>query len=106
MMYVRNYLSSCHLLNSSDNILYYCCQICVLLKKSVSSLIFYNLQSDLYINIYIFNLVRTLLCNLVEIKLGCYELEPNKSQSAEDYLKSFMETEVKPLWPKGWMQAR
>uniref|UniRef100_A0A8C2UJD4 Ubinuclein 2 n=1 Tax=Chinchilla lanigera TaxID=34839 RepID=A0A8C2UJD4_CHILA len=50
--------------------------------------------------------IRSLLCNLVEIKLGCYELEPNKSQSAEDYLKSFMETEVKPLWPKGWMQAR
>uniref|UniRef100_A0A8D0CAL6 Ubinuclein 2 n=1 Tax=Salvator merianae TaxID=96440 RepID=A0A8D0CAL6_SALMN len=50
--------------------------------------------------------VRSLLCNLVKIKLGCYELEPNKSQSAEDYLKTFMETEVKPLWPKGWMQAR
>ncbi|ETE73363.1 Ubinuclein-2, partial [Ophiophagus hannah] len=45
--------------------------------------------------------VRTLLCNLVKIKLDCYELEPNKSQSAEDYLKTFMETEVKPLWPKG-----
>ncbi|KAJ1174022.1 hypothetical protein NDU88_005846 [Pleurodeles waltl] len=50
--------------------------------------------------------LRSLLCNLVKIKLGCYELEPSKSQSAEDYLKSFMETEVKPLWPKGWMQAR
>nr|XP_008120087.1 PREDICTED: ubinuclein-2 isoform X1 [Anolis carolinensis] len=50
--------------------------------------------------------VRALLCNLVKIKLGCYELEPNKSQTAEDYLKTFMETEVKPLWPKGWMQAR
>ncbi|XP_026550458.1 ubinuclein-2 [Notechis scutatus] len=50
--------------------------------------------------------VRTLLCNLVKIKLDCYELEPNKSQSAEDYLKTFMETEVKPLWPKGWMQVR
>nr|XP_020643479.1 ubinuclein-2 isoform X2 [Pogona vitticeps] len=50
--------------------------------------------------------VRALLCNLVKIKLGCYELEPNKSQCAEDYLKTFMETEVKPLWPKGWMQAR
>lgn len=49
---------------------------------------------------------RSLLCNLVKIKLGCYELEPNRSQSAEDYLKTFMETEVKPLWPKGWMQAR
>ncbi|XP_043535892.1 ubinuclein-2-like isoform X3 [Chiloscyllium plagiosum] len=50
--------------------------------------------------------VRDLLCNLVKIKLGCYELEQNKSQSAEDYLKAFMETEVKPIWPKGWMQAR
>ncbi|XP_077195404.1 ubinuclein-2 isoform X2 [Paroedura picta] len=50
--------------------------------------------------------VRSLLCNLVKIKLGCYELEPNRSQTAEDYLKTFMETEVKPLWPKGWMQAR
>ncbi|XP_058045698.1 ubinuclein-2 isoform X2 [Ahaetulla prasina] len=50
--------------------------------------------------------VRALLCNLVKIKLDCYELEPNKSQSAEDYLKTFMETEVKSLWPKGWMQAR
>jgi len=26
--------------------------------------------------------------------------------SPEDYLKTFMEMEVKPLWPKGWMQAR
>ncbi|XP_069508806.1 ubinuclein-2 isoform X2 [Ambystoma mexicanum] len=51
-------------------------------------------------------MLRSLLCNLVKIKLGCYELEPTKSQSAEDYLKNFMETEVKPLWPKGWMQAR
>ncbi|XP_063796480.1 ubinuclein-2 isoform X2 [Pseudophryne corroboree] len=50
--------------------------------------------------------IRNLLCNLVKIKLGCYELEPNKSQSPEDYLKTFMETEVKPLWPKGWMQSR
>ncbi|XP_077308624.1 ubinuclein-2 isoform X4 [Lithobates pipiens] len=50
--------------------------------------------------------LRNLLCNLVKIKLGCYELEPSKSQSAEDYLKNFMETEVKPLWPKGWMQSR
>lgn len=46
------------------------------------------------------------LCNLIEIKLGRYELEPDNSQSAEDYLKSFMETEVKPLWHKDWMEAR
>uniref|UniRef100_A0A3P8TBH8 Ubinuclein 2b n=1 Tax=Amphiprion percula TaxID=161767 RepID=A0A3P8TBH8_AMPPE len=50
--------------------------------------------------------LRTLLCNLVRVKLTCYELEGKNSLSLEDYLKAFMETEVKPLWPKGWMQAR
>ncbi|XP_052347238.1 ubinuclein-2-like isoform X5 [Oncorhynchus keta] len=50
--------------------------------------------------------LRMLLCNLVRVKLGCYELEGQTSQSPEDYLKAFMETEVKPLWPKGWMQSR
>ncbi|XP_051996390.1 ubinuclein-2-like isoform X2 [Xyrauchen texanus] len=49
--------------------------------------------------------LRTLLCNLVRVKLSCYELE-QCALSVEDYLKSFMENEVKPLWPKGWMQAR
>ncbi|RXN15460.1 ubinuclein-2-like isoform X1 [Labeo rohita] len=50
--------------------------------------------------------LRSLLCNLVRVKLGCYELEGQGAVSPEDYLKVFMETEVKPLWPKGWMQAR
>ncbi|CAL1588526.1 unnamed protein product [Knipowitschia caucasica] len=50
--------------------------------------------------------LRILLCNLVRIKLNCYELEGKNSVSLEDYLKGFMESEVKPLWPKGWMQAR
>uniref|UniRef100_A0A8C7YEM4 Ubinuclein 2b n=1 Tax=Oryzias sinensis TaxID=183150 RepID=A0A8C7YEM4_9TELE len=48
--------------------------------------------------------LRMLLCNLVRVKMGCYELEGKTSVSLEDYLKAFMETEVKPLWPKGWMQ--
>ncbi|XP_076866281.1 ubinuclein-2b isoform X2 [Brachyhypopomus gauderio] len=50
--------------------------------------------------------LRALLCNLVRVKLSCYEAEGQNSPSPEDYLKAFMETEVKPLWPKGWMQAR
>ncbi|KAG5832079.1 hypothetical protein ANANG_G00287310 [Anguilla anguilla] len=50
--------------------------------------------------------LRTLLCSVVRVKLGCYELESQCSLSVEDYLKAFLETEVKPLWPKGWMQAR
>ncbi|KAG5279002.1 hypothetical protein AALO_G00105050 [Alosa alosa] len=50
--------------------------------------------------------LRSLLCNLVRVKLSCYEQESQAPLSVEDYLKAFMENEVKPLWPKGWMQAR
>ncbi|XP_075870473.1 ubinuclein-2a isoform X2 [Nelusetta ayraudi] len=50
--------------------------------------------------------LRNLLCSVVRVKLSCYEMENQCSLSVEDYLKAFLENEVKPLWPKGWMQAR
>ncbi|XP_077381212.1 ubinuclein-2a isoform X2 [Festucalex cinctus] len=50
--------------------------------------------------------LRSLLCTLVRVKLSCYDMESQCSLSVEDYLKAFLENEVKPLWPKGWMQAR
>ncbi|XP_054848566.1 ubinuclein-1 isoform X2 [Eublepharis macularius] len=50
--------------------------------------------------------IRDLLCQVVKIKLDGHELEKNKAQSLEDYVKAFLDAEVKPLWPKGWMQAR
>ncbi|XP_043946466.1 ubinuclein-1 [Protopterus annectens] len=50
--------------------------------------------------------IRELLSTVVKTKMSAYELEKYKSSSAEDYLKTFLETEVRPLWPKGWMQAR
>ncbi|XP_063170887.1 ubinuclein-1 isoform X2 [Candoia aspera] len=50
--------------------------------------------------------IRDLLCQGVKIKLDGYDLEKNKAQSMEDYVKMFLDAEVKPLWPKGWMQAR
>lgn len=49
---------------------------------------------------------RDLLCQVMKIKLDAYEVEKNKAQSMEDYVKAFLDAEVKPLWPKGWMQAR
>uniref|UniRef100_A0A8C0FL58 Ubinuclein 1 n=1 Tax=Bubo bubo TaxID=30461 RepID=A0A8C0FL58_BUBBB len=49
---------------------------------------------------------KELLCHLVKIKLDGYDLDKNKAQSLEDYVKTFLDGEVKPLWPKGWMQAR
>lgn len=54
----------------------------------------------------IFLFFRELLCHLVKIKLDGYDLDKNKAQSLEDYVKTFLDGEVKPLWPKGWMQAR
>lgn len=51
-------------------------------------------------------LCRNLLCSVVRVKLSCYEMENQCSLSVEDYLKAFLENEVKPLWPKGWMQTR
>ncbi|XP_027973235.1 ubinuclein-1 isoform X3 [Eumetopias jubatus] len=51
--------------------------------------------------------IRELLCHVVRMKLESYDLERNnRTQSWEDYVKAFLDAEVKPLWPKGWMQAR
>ncbi|XP_026559912.1 ubinuclein-1 isoform X2 [Pseudonaja textilis] len=50
--------------------------------------------------------IRDLLCQGVKMKLDGYDVEKNKAQSMEDYVKTFLDAEVKPLWPKGWMQAR
>lgn len=49
---------------------------------------------------------RKLLCKVVDIKMEHYEMSKIQSQTPEDYLKSFLEAEIKPLWPSGWMQTR
>ncbi|XP_008056225.1 ubinuclein-1 isoform X2 [Carlito syrichta] len=51
--------------------------------------------------------IRELLCQVVKIKLESQDLErSSKAQAWEDCVKAFLDSEVKPLWPKGWMQAR
>ncbi|KAF1379107.1 hypothetical protein PFLUV_G00172640 [Perca fluviatilis] len=50
--------------------------------------------------------LRLLLCNLVRVKVGCLQQENLGTLAREEKLKTFLETEVKPLWPKGWMQTR
>ncbi|KAL3880126.1 hypothetical protein ACJMK2_032394, partial [Sinanodonta woodiana] len=49
---------------------------------------------------------RISLCDVVRIKLQAYELSKVRAQSAEEYLKAFLDREIKTLWPKGWMQTR
>ncbi|XP_071949832.1 uncharacterized protein [Antedon mediterranea] len=50
--------------------------------------------------------LRTLLCELVLLKVKAYGMLKSRSQSAEDYLKAFLEAEVKAFWPNGWIQTR
>ncbi|XP_075686814.1 ubinuclein-1 isoform X2 [Rhinoderma darwinii] len=50
--------------------------------------------------------IRQLLGQLVRTKVNVYESEGSGMSSLEDYLKYFLDEEVKPLWPRGWMQAR
>ncbi|XP_011429640.3 ubinuclein-1 isoform X2 [Magallana gigas] len=50
--------------------------------------------------------VRSLLCDIVRIKMKNFDLMKTKTQSADEFLKQFLDKDIKPLWPKGWMQTR
>ncbi|XP_026115841.1 ubinuclein-1 isoform X1 [Carassius auratus] len=50
--------------------------------------------------------IRELLFEIVNLKMIIYDSESPACSSLEEYLKGFLEADVKPLWPKGWMQSR
>ncbi|KAF3687946.1 Ubinuclein-2 [Channa argus] len=50
--------------------------------------------------------IRECLCNVLRPKMERCTKERKGVQEMEDYLKTVLDNEVKPLWPKGWMQSR
>ncbi|XP_067120640.1 ubinuclein-1 isoform X2 [Centruroides vittatus] len=50
--------------------------------------------------------IRKLLCDLVRTKVRWYETSKVRNQSAEEYIWQFLESEVKELWPAGWMKTK
>ncbi|XP_039507328.1 ubinuclein-1 isoform X5 [Pimephales promelas] len=50
--------------------------------------------------------IRELLCEIVSLKMMIYDSESPACSGLEEYLKAFLEADIKPLWPKGWMQSR
>ncbi|KAM9363765.1 LOW QUALITY PROTEIN: ubinuclein-1-like [Symphorus nematophorus] len=50
--------------------------------------------------------IRECLCHVLRVKMEKYKNENKGSQEMEEYLKTLLDNEVKPLWPKGWMQSR
>ena len=75
---------------------------CILIIRTILFIIDYFLNFTLH-KLFIY---RNLLNQIVQIKLNHYELSKIRSQTPEDYLKTFFEQELKPLWPQGWMQSR
>jgi len=50
--------------------------------------------------------VRTLLCNVIKVRVGLFKMSKSKSMTAEEYVKDFLESEIRVMWPKGWMTSR
>uniref|UniRef100_A0A8C4IE51 Ubinuclein 1 n=1 Tax=Dicentrarchus labrax TaxID=13489 RepID=A0A8C4IE51_DICLA len=50
--------------------------------------------------------IRGCLCHVLRVKMEKYKKERKGSEAMEEYLKTLLDNEVKPLWPKGWMQSR
>ncbi|XP_024114990.1 ubinuclein-1 isoform X2 [Oryzias melastigma] len=50
--------------------------------------------------------IRECLSHVLKEKSDKYKKEGKGDQEIEEFLKTFLENEVKALWPKGWMQSR
>lgn len=50
--------------------------------------------------------IKKLLCQIVSVKMHMFDTYRIRNQTAEEYLKTFLDNEVKPLWPQGWIQTR
>ncbi|KAM3622598.1 uncharacterized protein V6R79_000827 [Siganus canaliculatus] len=50
--------------------------------------------------------IRECLWHVLEGKLESQRKGKTESQELEEHLKTLLDNEVKPLWPKGWMQSR
>ncbi|CAL1540549.1 unnamed protein product, partial [Lymnaea stagnalis] len=49
---------------------------------------------------------KDLLLEIVSRKMKLFNASKTRNQSAEDYLKAYLDSDIKPIWPQGWMQTR
>ncbi|XP_047435017.1 ubinuclein-1 [Mugil cephalus] len=50
--------------------------------------------------------IRECFSHVLRAKMDKYKKEGKSAQEIEENLKILLDNEVKPLWPKGWMQSR
>ncbi|XP_042870838.1 ubinuclein-1-like isoform X3 [Penaeus japonicus] len=46
------------------------------------------------------------LCEVVSVRVKFWQMMKKRSETPEDHIRMFLDAEVRPLWPKGWMNAR
>ncbi|XP_013075009.2 ubinuclein-1-like isoform X1 [Biomphalaria glabrata] len=50
--------------------------------------------------------IKALLLEIVSTKMKLYNTCKTRNQTAEEYLKAYLDADIKPIWPQGWMQTR
>ncbi|XP_068444820.1 ubinuclein-1-like [Clinocottus analis] len=50
--------------------------------------------------------IRRCLCEVLKVRMERYEQKGSPEMEMELHVKTLLENEVQPLWPKGWMQCR
>jgi ubinuclein len=49
---------------------------------------------------------RAILNKVVYLKADCFNWSKLRKETAAEYLLRFLDTEIRLLWPKGWMTAK
>eukprot|EP00111_Clytia_hemisphaerica_P000279 TCONS_00000713-protein len=50
--------------------------------------------------------LRKLLCEVVHNRVSLFKISKSRYMTGEEYIKDFLENEIRKIWPKGWMTSR
>ncbi|XP_045138970.1 ubinuclein-1-like isoform X3 [Portunus trituberculatus] len=50
--------------------------------------------------------IRKLLNDVVQVRVIFWQMIRKRSETPEEYIRLFLDTEVRPIWPKGWITPR
>ncbi|XP_071534378.1 uncharacterized protein yem isoform X2 [Panulirus ornatus] len=50
--------------------------------------------------------IRKLLCDVVHVRVQFWQMIKKRSETPEEYIRAFLDSEVRSIWPKGWMNTR
>ena len=51
-------------------------------------------------------LFRNFLCEAVKIRCQGFNMIKKRNETIEEHVKAYLDEQVRPLWPKGWMSTK